>query len=255
MKMANMKLNKLLIVFIAFLSLHRAFSQQSRDHNIDVSYIDSMIRHEKYFSDNNKISAPEGTKWFRFLPGESGRIMFLAPHATSQTREGSIKAADAGTGSLIEVLNILRNVPVFYTTYQSPSDPNYYDDNEFKDSLNVLLSTVGPEFVIDLHASDESRPYDVDFGTMHGSSLLDKSGWLDTLKRELYNEGIINLSSNFFGAEKNETDTKFVSNHGFACLQLEINADYLSPARGRAYAKRTLHMLRALIRFIDDIQR
>jgi hypothetical protein len=181
--------------------------------------------------------------------------MFVAPHTTSQTREGKLKAADAGTGSLIEALNILRDVPVLYTIYLSPSDPNYYDSNEFKDSLSKLVSSVKPLLVIDLHASDYSRPYDIDFGTMHGASLLDMGRWLDTLTRELQTSGITNMSSNFFPAEKNETDTKFISKHGYACIQLEINAKYLLPDSGKKYALRTLALLQALIRFIDDIQR
>jgi hypothetical protein len=110
-------------------------------------------------------------------------------------------------------------------------------------------------FVIDLHASDRSRPYDVDLGTVHGASLLDESNWLDTLTRELENSGIKNISSNFFSAEKQESDTKFVSARGYACLQLEINADYLSPDMGKSYRKKTLHLLEALTRFIDDVNR
>ncbi len=250
-----MKSKKLFILFLLLISLLKVYAQPDGNTKVSSAYIDTMIEHEKFFTANDKLNAPAGEKWFRFIPGGTSGIMFIAPHTTSQTREGKIKAADAGTGSLIEALNILRGIPVFYTTYLSPSDPNYYDDNEFKDSLNEILGAVKPFLVIDLHASDQSRPYDVDFGTMHGSSLLDKSGWLDTLTRELQKSGISNLSSNFFSAEKQASDTKFVSTHGYACIQLEINAEYLSPDRGKDYKKRSLHLLQALTRFVDDINR
>ena len=252
----KIKSNKFFILILLFTAIVKLYAQPNvNNHIVDAAYIDTMIEHEKFFSANDTVHAPAGVKWFRITNGSVNRIMFIAPHTTSQTREGKLKAADAGTGSLIEALNNLRDVPVLYTTYLSPSDPNYYDNNEFKDSLNEFLNDVKPMLVIDLHASDYSRPYDIDFGTMHGASLLDMGRWLDTLTRELQTSGITNLSSNFFPAEKNETDTKFTSKHGYACLQLEINAKYLSPSRGKSYAARTHALLQALARFIDEIQR
>ncbi len=250
-----MRSKKLFILFLLIISLLKVYAQPDANTKVSAAYIDTMIQHEKFFTKHDTVHAPIGEKWFRFVPGSSNRIMILAPHTTSQTREGKRKAADAGTGSLIEALNMLRDVPVFYTIYMSPSDPNYYDNNEYKDSLSEVLSAVKPMFVIDLHASDRSRPYDVDLGTMHGASLLDEPVWLDTLTKELENSGIKNISSNFFSAEKQESDTKFVSGRGYACLQLEINADFLSPDQGKSYRKKTLHLLEALVRFIDDINR
>ena len=181
-------------------------------------------------------------------------ILLLAPHATAQTRQGKIKVADRGTGSLAVELNKLCDVHVLYTTYLSPSDPNYYDNNAFKDSLAQLLLRLKPILVIDLHASAESRPYDVDFGTMNGISLGIKSQLLDSLIVQLHECGIMNLSSNYFSAAINHTDTKFVHNRGVPCIQLEINENYLRPDQGGYFRQNSAKLLEALTRFIELIE-
>jgi hypothetical protein len=215
--------------------------------------LDSLIVLEKSFTAHYREVAPEGTNWFEYKKGERD-ILLLAPHATAQTREGKIKVADRGTGSLAVELNKLCGVHVLYTTYLSPSDPNYYDNNAFKDSLAQLLQRLKPILVIDLHASAESRPYDVDFGTMNGISLENKSQLLDSLIVQLHECGITNLSSNYFSAAINHTDTKFVHSRGVPCIQMEINANYLRPDQGGYFRQNSAKLLQALRRFIELIE-
>jgi hypothetical protein len=214
--------------------------------------LDSLIAYEKSFTAHYKVVAPDGTNWFKYKKGERN-ILLLAPHATAQSREGKIKVVDRGTGSLVVELNKLCNVHVLYTTYLSPSDPNYYDNNAFKDSLAELLQRLQPLFVIDVHASAGSRPYDVDFGTLNGISLGSKSYLLDSLIFQLHDCGITNLSSNFFSAAIHQTDTKFVYSKGFPCIQLEINSNYLRPDQGGIFRQNSAQLLQALVRFIDLI--
>ncbi len=94
--------------------------------------------------------------------------MFIAGHSTAQTREERIKVADGGTGSLAIKLNKLSRVPILYTTYLSPQDPNFYTESAFRNTLAKIIDIVKPLLVIDLHASNSSRPYDVDYETMNG---------------------------------------------------------------------------------------
>lgn len=214
--------------------------------------VDSLIAYEKPFTAHGSVAAPPGTNWFEFKRGERN-ILVTAPHATAQTREGGIKIADGGTGSMAVELNKLCNVHVLYTTYLSPSDPNYYDDNAFKDSLAKILQQLHPVFVIDLHGSDGSRPYDVDFGTLNGISLGNKLQLLDSLIYQLHDCGIMSLSSNFFSAATHQTDTKFVFSKGIPCIQLEINSNYLIPNQGGIYRQKSAQLLQALLRFIELI--
>ena len=215
--------------------------------------MDSLIAYEKPFTEHGTIAAAAGSNWFIFMNGEKN-ILVMAPHATAQTREGKIKIPDGGTGSLAIALHTLCNVPVLYTSYLSPSDPNYYDDNAFKDTLAKIIRLMHPLLVVDLHGSQESRPYDVDFGTLDGASLGNKPYLLDSLILQLQDCGIISLSSNFFSAATHQTDTKFVHSMGIPCLQLEINSNYLIHEQGGICRQKSAQLLQALVRFIKCVQ-
>lgn len=214
--------------------------------------IDSIIFFEKKFAEHYTTPAPQNKKSFDFKGGTK-KILFVAAHATAHRREGEIKSADAGTGSMAVELNKLLKVPVLYTTYLSPSDPNFDDDNEFKDSLAKILIKIKPVFVIDLHRSKSFRPYDIDFGTMNGKSFLTRKDLFNNLKNVLKNEGLINQSQDFFSASQNQTITKFVSAKGIPCIQLEINSNYISAEDGDLFGQKTAQLLQALIRFVDSL--
>ncbi|MBC7827984.1 MAG: ketol-acid reductoisomerase [Chitinophagaceae bacterium] len=214
--------------------------------------VDSIIRFEKKFSENGSTPAPVNTKSFEFKTGNK-KILFIAGHATAHIREGKIKPADAGTGSIVIELNKLLKVPVLYTSFLSPSDPNFEDQNEFKDSLAKIIAKIKPVIVIDLHGSNSFRPYDVDFGTMNGKSYLNRKDLFNALKMALKNEGLINQSQDFFSAEQNQTITKFVSRKGIPCIQLEVNSNYISAKDGDLFGQKTAQLLQALMRFADSI--
>jgi len=242
----------LLILFIlAGCMLHAQNGHKTQRAIVVSANIDSMMVYEKRFSANDSTPPPPNIKWYEYIKGKKN-ILVIAGHATAQTRDGKMRQADAGTGSLAIELNKLTGVPILYTTWFTPSDPNYYDNNEFKDSLAKLLIELKPVFVIDLHSSWPSRPYDIDFGTMKGKSYLGKKYFLNRLKKTFSKEGLINQSQDFFPAEKNLTITKFVSAKGLPCIQFEINANYLTPELGNIYAQKTAQLLQALIRFINE---
>ena len=215
------------------------------------SNIDSVIFFEKKFSKNDSTPAPNKISWFEYRSGTK-KILIIAGHATAQMRDGKIKQSDAGTGSIAIELNKLLNVPVLFTTYLSPSDPNYYDNNEFKDTLSKIADKIKPIIVIDLHGSHPYRPYDIDFGTMNGKSYLTRLDLFNNVKLAFRNEGFTNQSQDFFSAEKNQTVTKYLYNKGIPCIQLEINSNYLSADQSNIYGQKTAQLLQALICFIDE---
>jgi hypothetical protein len=193
--------------------------------SFEQSWLDSLNQYEKPFTKNDQIK-PGKLPWVQFISGNS-KLLILAPHATSQIREGKVKRADAGTGSIAVFLNKRFGIPVLYTTYQSPSDPNYYDNNMFKDTLDEIIKLVNPTFVIDLHGSDFSKPYDLDLGTMNNISYLQEKGLFIKLINVLKSNGLNYISQDYFPAAKNQTDTKWLYNHNIPCVQLEINSNYL----------------------------
>lgn len=210
------------------------------------------VAHEKYLQQMYDRLPVGNEAWFSYLPGNS-RVLVVAPHATSPRREGELRFPDGGTGSLAVMLNRVAKVPVLYTTLASPSDPNYYDDNDFKRELDRLIKALKPALVVDLHASDAYRPYDIDFGTMRGASLNGKAEYLSKLAEALRKEGIVNFSQDFYPAEKNATDTKWVAARGVPAIQLEISSTWLSHTDGNLEAHRFAQLLQGLARFIFSV--
>ena len=238
----------LLVTFFSFaIHAQNVFIQKAI---VTVENIDSFIVFDKIFEKNETRPAPPNKASFEFKNG-TRKILFIAGHATAHRREGDVKSADAGTGALALMLNKLLNVPVLYTTFLSESDPNFEDNNAFKDSLAKIVLKLKPIFVIDLHTSNASRPYEVDFGTMNGISFLKRKDLLDKLKVIFKNEGFINQSQDFFSASENKTITKFLHKRNVPCIQLEINANSLTADKGNLQAQRTAQLLQALIRFVN----
>lgn len=213
--------------------------------------VDAISQEKTLQASYNRL--PVGNEaWFSYLPGRS-RVLVVAPHATSPKREGELRFPDGGTGSLAVMLNRVAKASVLYTTLASPSDPNYYDDNDFKRELDRLIKTLKPALVIDLHASDAYRPYDVDFGTMKGASLNGKAEYLAKLAEALRKEGIANFSQDYFSAEKSATDTKWAAARGIPAIQLEISSTWLSHTDGNLEAHRFGQLLQGLARFILSV--
>jgi len=246
-------LSKSKFKFALLLLLASCFCNLQAQKIVSEAEIDSLIHYEKRFSRNYSTAAPKDKNWFEYHAGK-GKVLIVAGHATAQTREGSIKVADTGTGSLAVALHKILNVPVIYTTYLSPSDPNFYDNNAFKDSLSVIIEKIQPILVLDLHASKASRDYDVDIGTMHGVSYLTREDLLESLQSSLKKGGITDLSQDFFSAEKNLTITKFVSNKEIPCMQLELNDNLISPSVDDVHREKSKKLLQSLVVFIESIK-
>ncbi len=225
---------------------------------ITKEHVDEAARIEAELAKTYRTPPPEGEPWFRTLPGTS-RVLVVAGHATAHMREGRLKPEDRGTGSLAVMLNKLAGCPVIYTTFQSPSDPNYYDDNDFKKTLSELINEYRPVVVLDLHASHFNRPYDVDFGTMGGESLLGRPRLLQLLASSLKKEGLSNFSQEFFAAAKHQTITKWVARHGIPSIQNEFNSTWLLPRDGSnengLQRQRFAQLLQALVRFVRAVDR
>ncbi len=217
-------------------------------------HVRETIEHEKAFAQYYDVKAPPGENWFAIDLGTTP-VLVVAGHATAQTREGTRKAADRGTGSLAVVLHKLTGATTIYTVYASPSDPNYDDDNTFKETLSKLLQEIRPALVLDLHTSHADRPYAVDFGTMGGKSLLGGTEVLGQLEDALRGAGVRDLSNDYFPAQHHHTITKWVSGHGVPCIQLEINSTWLiraadNPAEFHRFEK----LLQGLVNFLQGFE-
>jgi hypothetical protein len=198
--------------------------------------------------------APAGESWFDVLPGDA-KVLVVAGHATQHTRDGSFKSQDGGTGGLAVMLNRLAGCPTIINRYQSPRDPNYYDDSDFKRTLKDMIERHKPVLVIDIHGSSSGRPYDIDFGTVGGTSLLGEWDELERLAECLRREGMRNFSQDYFAALRKGTVTRFVNGLGVPCVQLEFNSAWLPQPAGRpvdlVQRQRVGQVIQGMVRFVE----
>ena len=230
--------------------------QPQTDHGTLVTkdHVKTTIEHEKAFAQYYDVPAPAGENWFAIDVGPTP-VLVVAGHATAHTREGARKAADRGTGSLAVMLHKLTGVTAIYTVYESPSDPNYDDDNAFKEALSNLLQALQPTLVLDLHTSHADRPYAVDFGTMAGLSLLGRADLLAKLEESLRQAGVEDLSNEYFSAQRHHTITKWVARQGVPGIQLEINFTWLAHAGDNpTEAHRVAKLLQGLVNFLQRFE-
>jgi hypothetical protein len=221
---------------------------------IDVAAVDAAIGDEIALNGRADCLAAPQQPWFAVEEGNVA-ILVTAPHVTRPFREGAYRFADGGgTGALARALHRLSGVSAVYTVDASPSDPNFYDDNDFKRTLDRLIGEKRPVLLLDIHASSSHRPYDVDLGTMEGASLLGQPRLLPELVAALRAEGIGNLSLDYFSAAKEQTITKFAAARGVPAIQLEINATWLQPSAGDLATHRFAQLLQALVRYVDERQ-
>lgn len=219
---------------------------------VEPSLVYQAIEIEQALDAREGKATEAGEPWFKVVPGHIPLII-TAPHATRPLREGQRRYSDGGgTAALALALGELTGAHVIYVTQEGPSDPNYYDDNAFKQELARLIGQVQPRLVLDIHGSNPYRPYDIDLGTMHGESLLGQDSLLQDLIGSLRREGIDNISYNRFAASKNQTITKFATAHGVPAIQLEVNTNLVSPAEGNIAAQRFARLVQAMARYVDE---
>jgi hypothetical protein len=216
---------------------------------IGVADVDAAIRDETELNQRADCLSSAAAPWFLLDDGDAP-IVVTAPHVTRPFRQGAYRFEDGGgTGALARAFHRLTGAPALYTVDASPSDPNFYDDNDFKTALAGLLERRKPSLLLDIHASHSHRPYDVDLGTMDGASLLGQAALRRDLVDILHEEGIANVSLDFFSAKQSQTITKFASTRGVPAIQLEINSTWLHPAANDLAAHRFAQLLQALLRY------
>jgi len=248
----NIKNLHILLILLIFLGCAPSQVQLPQKALIKPNDIKEAIMIEEEINSRSTISPPKDQNWFVVIKGTLP-IIITAPHATAPLREGNRRFSDGGgTAALSILLNKFTDATVIYTNYAGPSDPNYYDDNSFKETLRELIESIKPLYILDIHGSHPYRPYDVDFGTMNGQSLLGNDELLQNLITALKNEGIYNFSNNYFAGSKNQTIIKFASVLGIPSIQLEISSTWLSPSECDLYAHRFSQLLQALIHFIEN---
>ena len=151
-------------------------------------------------------------------------ILFTASHTIRQIIEdGSVKLNEPYTKAIALYLNKHFNVNCMVKTKDTNLDANKDNRDEFKTELLRFIRDNNIKLVIDLHGSDKSRDYDVEFGTLNNLSA--DFSTIKELEDAFTENGINNIIYN--DPFKGGAITQYVCGiKDVDIIQVEINGKY-----------------------------
>ena len=151
-------------------------------------------------------------------------ILFIAPHTMRQVREdGTIKLREPYTKAIALYLNKHFNVNCMIKINDTGLDANRDNRDIFKIELLRFIKDNNIKLVIDLHGSDKSRGFDIEFGTLNNLSA--NFSTIKELEEAFTENGINNISYN--DPFKGGAITQYI--YGLKdvdVIQMEINGKY-----------------------------
>lgn len=164
---------------------------------------------------------------FEFLPG-SGSVLFSAPHAVLQTRNGLIKQAERYTGMLCRLLNQRYGLPCIYKSRHMKDDANHDAQSPYRDEIRRIIRTYGIRCVLDLHQLSPARSMALCIGTGHGKHLHTMPDAPSLIREAFSAHGLSPITTDDpFSASAPYTVSASAAACGVAALQLEINTALL----------------------------
>ena len=201
-----------------------------------------------HFVKTDRMHSPKKVMPFKYFPGKLP-VLVSAPHAVRHMRQKKIKPSDEFTGSMAYLLNSLLNCHSLSVTKLYGGDPNFDSTCIYKEYIKTISQEFKLKLVIDLHGASRVHDFDLDIGTMNGTSLLGKEKYGQLLKKHLGAYGINNISENHFTVSGQETVTAFVSGVlNIPTIQLEINKRFRAPHQNPGDYCRLLCALSEFIR-------
>ena len=151
-------------------------------------------------------------------------ILFTASHTMKQIREdGSIKLSEPYTKAIALYLNKYFNVNCMVKIKDTGLDANRDNRDEFKTELLRFIKKNNIRLVIDLHGSDKTRDFDIEFGTLNNLSA--DFSTIKELEEAFTENGINNIIHN--DPFKGGSITQYT--YGIKdvdVIQVEINGKY-----------------------------
>lgn len=151
-------------------------------------------------------------------------ILVTSVHSMVQVKDdGNIKLNEPYTKAIAKYLSKNEKIGYFIKNKDTGEDSNHTDDDEFKKLLIDYINKNDIKLVIDLHGASESRPFDIELGTLNNLSA-DFSTIME-LKEAFQENGISNIDINdpFKGGKV--TQSVFFNTNA-EVIQIEINKKY-----------------------------
>ena len=160
-------------------------------------------------------------------------LAVTAPHSSVHKRMGKLKRQEFYTAALSVMLHCLTGCHVLYTNRLMESDPNYYDDSQFKVRLKSIVEQNDIKFLLDLHGTGPDRENDIYPGVgVNKEFLLGHKNYLDELEHAASLNQVSVGGLDVFPAAKQMTVTKYVARTlGVPSIQIEINRKLREPEK------------------------
>ena len=160
-------------------------------------------------------------------------VLVTCPHSTAHLRMGKLKRHEFYTAALGAVLHLVLGCHFLYANREQETDPNYYDDCDFKIALGKILSETKINLVVDIHGTGNERPEDLFPGVgTEGEFLLSAPDVLDMFYLAAEEHGIAAGGAYIFPAARQMTVAKFAANRfSVPAIQIEISDRLRMPWR------------------------
>jgi hypothetical protein len=170
----------------------------------------------------------ESADYYRFVEGKIP-ILISAPHGAQhfRRRENRWKGEDEYTASLAIKLGQLTGAHVIYVKNKTREDPNNDPTSKYKSAVAKAVKDYHIKFLLDLHGSDEGRPFKVDIGTINEETGKSSCPTYKETIQEVLSDFEAKIFNKKFCANDTCTMTFFARNElGIEAAQVEINAKY-----------------------------
>ena len=187
---------------------------------------------------NYRKLAPADDSWYEVSSG-SIPVLVSAPHACMHRRDKLGKMEEEFTGAIAQYLSDTAKCHSISTVYQSPEDPNWHTDSEYKRAIAGLHRQYNFKLVIDLHGMLNRHQMGVAVGTIRNQSCdakeivpaFTRAGFIvaQATESKSKNSDDVNWRKlvvdhpRFTGGVRNHTVTRFVSEQlGIPAVQIEL---------------------------------
>ena len=170
----------------------------------------------------------ESSEYYGFIRGRIP-ILISAPHGAPHFRRKLHRwvGEDEYTSSLAIVLGQLTGAYVIYVKNKTREDPNNDPQSKYKMAVARAVKDYHIQFLLDLHGSDEGRPYKIDVGIINDETRRSSCPTFMETIQEAFSGFQPEVFNKRFCAKDSCTLTSFARNElGIEAAQVEINARY-----------------------------
>lgn len=174
-------------------------------------------------------------------------VLISAPHSVNHMRNNNVKEVDKYTGTIASIVQLYTNCFCIYSNRISDEDPNHTIGGSYKEAVKEICNKNNIRLVIDLHGAAQRREFDIDLGTMHGTSIDETS--VSIIKNIFKNNEIHDVRVNdTFSASHQGTITHFTTKSlNINAIQMEVHYSYRNPANETKFSA----LLQSLINIVE----